>query len=192
MKKFFHNLAVSFKSWLNRRRMARCVREAAKIISRTKLEFPGCEGALCMAWPTTGATGAGNAAGTHLASGTGTTLLWGTANWTNITGWLTVLKISQKVDMAYEEKLPNGDGHTAGLVQGIDSLTWEIEVRDDTQMDVSALQVGKQIVVRDGAGLYPGGARGTTYTGIIMGAGWDTAPRTAAGRTLTVTKFCLF
>ena len=141
-----------------------------------------------MAWPT---TGSGSVASGHTASGTATTILWGTKDFSSITGFLTVTKISTKTIVAYEEQLPNGDGLTAGLVIGIDGIEVDIEVRDDVNQVVTDLQVGKTILIRDGGGLYPGGARSATYTGIITGNGWDTAPKTPAGRTLTVKKFAL-
>jgi len=145
-----------------------------------------------MAWPTTGATGNGNAAsGQYVANGTATTLLWGTNNFMNITGWLTITKIAQKTIVAFDENLPNGDGLTAGKVQGIDGFTTEIEVRDDVNQVTSALTVGQRILVTDGGGLYPGGARGAQYSGIIKDNGWDAAPKTPAGRMLTVEKFIL-
>jgi hypothetical protein len=146
-----------------------------------------------MAWPTTGSTGAGNAAsGQYIANGmTATTLLWGTNNFMTPTGWLTITKISQKTIVAFKEELPNGDGLTAGQVIGIDGFRTEIEVRDDMNQVTSALTVGQRITVVDGGGLYPGGARGASYSGIIADNGWDTAPKTPAGRTLTVEKFIL-
>jgi hypothetical protein len=145
-----------------------------------------------MAWPTTGAYGNGNAAsGQYAASGSATTLVWGTNNFMAVTGWLTILKISQRTIVAFKEELPNGDGLTAGQVLGIDGFRTEIEVRDDTSQVVSGLQVGQRILVTDGGGLYPGGGRGAQYTGTIVENGWDTAPKTAAGRTLTVEKFIL-
>ena len=144
------------------------------------------------AWPTTGATGNGNAAANqYIASGTATTILWGTNNFLNIAGFLTVTKISQRTIVAYEDQLPNGDGLTAGLVQGIDGIETDIEVRDDTQQNTTALTVGQTLLIKDGGGLYPNGARGATYTGIITKHDWETAPRTAAGRILTVKKFML-
>lgn len=192
MKNVFKQLKAAYNRWLNARRMARCIKEASKRLAHQKALWPGCEGARMMAWPTTGATGNGNApTGQYIASGTATTILWGTNNWSSITGFLTVTKISQRTINAFKDQLPQGDGLTAGLVQGIDGLLTDIEVRDDTTQVVADLQVGKNLLIRDGGGLYPGGARGATYTGIITENGWDTAPRTPAGRVLTVEKFCL-
>lgn len=175
-----------------RRQFTRCFKKAKLIVGKIKEKYPNCENAMAMAWPTTGATGNGNAAaGQYIANGTATTILWGTNNFANITGWLTVTKIAQKEIVAFEERLPNGDGLTAGLVQGIDGMETQIEVRDDTNQVTSALQIGQRLMIIDGGGLYPGGARGASYSAIMMENSWDTAPKTAAGRTLTVTKFAL-
>jgi hypothetical protein len=145
-----------------------------------------------MGWPTTGPTGGGNAAtGQHIANGTGTTLLWGTNNFANITGWLTITKVNQKTIMAYDENLPNGDGLTAGKVQGIDGSRWELDVRDDVNQVTNALTVGQRLVIQDGAGLVPGGARGSQYSCIIADHSWEAAPKMPAGRTLSVEKFLL-
>lgn len=191
MKKLFKKILSGLQNWNHRRRVESCVRKAAEIIAKTKLDFPLCEGAR-MAWPTTSATGNGNAAsGQYIANGTATTILWGTNQYAPLTGWLTVTKISMKTIVAYEEQLPNGDGLTAGLVQGIDGIQTDIEVRDDTNQITSSLTVGNRIVLQDGGGLVPGGARGATYSSIITEHGWDTAPKTAAGRMLTVKKFIL-
>ena len=165
---------------------------ARRYVRRNFLGYVDQEEQQNQAWPTTGSTGAGNAAsGQYVANGTATTLLWGTNNFMTPTGWLTITKISQKTIVAYKEELPNGDGLTAGQVLGIDGFRTEIEVRDDVNQVTSALTVGQRIAVVDGGGLYPGGTRGASYSGIIVDNGWDTAPKTAAGRMLTVEKFML-
>src|ERR1700676_1388141 len=123
---------------------------------------------LGMAWPTTGATGGGNAAaGQYIASGTGTTLIWGTNNILPnqaAMNFLTITKISQRTIMAFDENLPNGDGLTAGKVQGIDGFLMDIEVRDDYNKVTSALTVGQRITVEDNGGLVPGGSRYAQYS----------------------------
>ena len=150
---------------------------------------------LGMAWPTTGATGNGNAAaGQYVANGTGTTLLWGTNNVMGSgtpAGFLTITKISQRTIMAFDENLLNGDGLTAGKVQGIDGFLVDIEVRDDVNQVTSALTVGQRLLVLDNGGLVPGGARGAQYSAIMTENDWDAAPRTPAGRRLAAQKFLL-
>jgi hypothetical protein len=148
---------------------------------------------LGMAWPTTSTTGNGNAAvGQYQALGTGTSLLWGTNNFVpsgDVAGFLTVTKITQKPIIAFNENLPNGDGLTAGKVIGLDGIHTEIEVRDDINQPVALLTIGKWIWIQDGGGLF--GTRYAKYKGIIVDAGWDAAPKTPAGRTLTLESFVL-
>lgn len=191
MKNFFKSLVARFNDWRQHRKMLACIRRAAAIVRNSKLEYPSCEGAIC-GWPTTGASGNGNiSAAQYFANGNATGILWGTNNFLNITGFFTVTKISQKTMMAADENLPNGDGQTAGKVQIIDGSSWEIEVRDDVSQVTSALTVGQRLLIPDGGGLVPGGARGATYSAIIKDNSWDTAPKTPAGRTLSVEKFVL-
>jgi hypothetical protein len=148
---------------------------------------------LGMAWPTTGATGGDNvAAGSYSAYGSGTTILWGTNNFiptTDISGFLTVTKASQKTLIAADENLPNGDGATAGKVIIVDGMETDIEVRDDINQPVANLQVGKWILIQDGAGML--GTRYAKYKAIIIDHGWDSAPKTPAGRTLKCQAFLL-
>jgi hypothetical protein len=154
-----------------------------------------------MSWnPTTGATGNGNpAAGSYNASGTATTLYWGTqatavslgSGGGLISGFLTITKISQKTIVAFNEKLPNGDGLTAGQVLGIDGFQTEVEVRDDSNQPVNSLTVGQTVYVADNGGLVPGGARGAYYKARIVENGWEAAPKTPAGRTLSLENFIL-
>lgn len=182
---------AAFNAWNARRKYSKCAKKAARILAATKAQFPNCESAMAMAWPTTGATGNGNAAtGQYIANGTGTTLLWGTNNLANPTGWLTITKFTQKT-LAELIKLENGDGLTAGTVQLIDGAQWDIEVRDDTTQITSALTVGQRVSIIDGGGLVPGGTRGASYSAILTDTGWDAAPKTPAGRTLTAMKFIL-
>jgi hypothetical protein len=145
------------------------------------------------AWPTTSTTGNGNApAGQYIANGTATTILWGTSNFTNITGFLVVTRIREQTMMAFDTNLEQGDGFTAGKVQGIDGFRMELDVRDDTNQVTSALTVGQRLQLQDGGGLVPGGRTiGSLYSCIITGHDWETAPKIPAGRTLTVEKFLL-
>lgn len=170
----------------------RALYHVAKMEWRLRCGYTPQEMQQNQAWPTTGATGNGNAAtGQYVANGTATTLLWGTNNFASITGWLTVTKVSTRTLVAFEESLPNGDGLTAGHVLGIDGVVHDIEVRDDVNQVTSALTVGQRLAIQDGGGLVPGGTRGQSYSCIITEHDWDTAPKTPAGRKLTVKKFIL-
>jgi len=150
---------------------------------------------LAMSWnPTTGATGAGNvAAGQYNATGTATTLLWGTSYlWAGAppTGWLTITDFKQRTKTELTE-LMNGDGLTAGTVQLIDGFIADVEVRDDINQVTSALTSGQRIYIYDAGGLVPGGARGSQYRGIIGDHDWNTAPKTPAGRRLSIHVYLL-
>jgi hypothetical protein len=189
----FKQIAATFRYWKVKRQFARCQREAAQIVARIKAQYPGCDTAV-NAWPTTGSTGNGNAAvGQYIATGTGTTLLWGTNNALGAftpTGWLTITDIKQRT-LTEKIQLPNGDGLTAGTVQLIDGFAEDLEVRDDTTQVTANLTVGQRIYILDGGGLVPGGARGASYHGIIVEHDWNTAPKTPAGRKLSVDIYLL-
>jgi hypothetical protein len=194
MKKLFSNIAAAYLRWNMKRQFVRFQKEAAEIVARIKEQYPGCEGAM-NAWPTTGASGNGNAAtGQYIANGTwATTLLWGTNNimgGSTPTGFLTILDVKFRT-LAEKIPMPNGDGLTAGLVQLIDGVVMDLEVRDDTTQVTTGLTVGQRVYILDNGGLVPGGARNAQYSGIITEHDWNTAPKTAAGRRLAVDKYLL-
>ena len=192
--KILSTILAAYRSWQFKRRIRIARARAAVIVDRRRREFWAATDAVNM-WPTTGATGAGNAAtGQYVANGTGTTLLWGTNNILGAntpTGFLTINKISQRTIVAFKDQLPNGDGLSAGQVIAIDGFLMDIEVRDDVNQVTGTLVVGQRIYVLDNGGLVPGGTRYAQYSGIITEHDWDTAPRTPAGRRLAVEKYIL-
>ena len=148
---------------------------------------------IAMAWPTTGTSGPGHNAGQYVSTGNASTILWGTANiWAGSppTGFLVITKFSQKTKTELVE-LPNGDGLTAGTVQLIDGFTAEIEVRDDVNQVTTNLTSGARLYILDEGGLVPGGVRGAQYRGILADTSWDAAPKTPAGRMLSVHVYLL-
>ncbi len=193
MKKLFATIAASYRYWKCQRRMARAARLAAKFLRRRQQEFSGALDAV-NAWPTTGPTGNGNVStGQYVATGTGTTLIWGTTGMMGSpppTGFLTINSIKQRT-ITELTKLPNGDGLTAGTVQLIDGMTTNVEVRDDETQVTTALTVGSRVYVIDNGGLVPGGARGAQYRGIMVEHDWDSAPKTPAGRVLAIDVYLL-
>jgi hypothetical protein len=143
-----------------------------------------------MAWPATGATPATGVA----ATGVATTMLWGTEDLSAITGFAVITSARQQTLVAFEEEVSNGTGLTAGHIIAKNGAQWELEVKDDTRQVMTNLRVGQTVLVRDGAGLLGGRAGSYTtsnYTGIITGHDWNTAPKTSAGRTITVKNFTL-
>ena len=128
-----------------------------------------------MSSPTTPSTG-------YTAQGT-TTIVWGTdALWSTY----VVTRISER-DLIENIKLPNGTGITTTRVQLKDGRQWDITVRDDTGM--TPPKSGDTLVVKDAGGLI--GTVGLNYTARIVESGWDSAPKQAAERTLTVESLVL-
>lgn len=107
-----------------------------------------------MSWPT---TGAGSLATGYIATGTATTLRWGTdevvktVNGTSVASFAVVNRITQR-NLVNNIKLPNGDGLTGGRVQLIDGVQWDISLRDDTQI-TNRPKVGTTVTIVDMGGL---------------------------------------
>lgn len=129
-------------------------------------------------------TGPGAVADGYIANGK-TTIRWGTED---LFGVYDVLRFHQK---PRAENLPllQGAGLTSTVVTLLDGSTWELTVRDDVNMAVP--QVGTRILLVDAAGLVPGGEIGVAYSCIVEDAQFDVAPKQAAERTVTATKFTL-
>lgn len=185
MKKLLQKLVANFKAWQNKRRYKIAVWRAAKIIARTKAKWPGCEGAMMAdVWPPTSGATTG-----YVAKGK-TTILWGTegllASPIPAAGFYTVIRFSQK-QIVDRTKLPNGNGVTSSDVFVTDGSTWEITVRDDTQMTPPL--VNTTISVVDAQGLL--GNVGLVYSARIVDSGWESAPKQAGERTLMADNLLL-
>lgn len=183
--KLFKIIKKLWASAVSRYRIAKAQRLAAEFVACVKAQYPGCEGAM-NAWPT---TGAGSLSTGVLATGV-TTIRWGTKGLGQNTGWLTVLRFSQKT-LTENIKLPNGDGVTSTRIQIVDGQQWDITVRDDTALVPP--QVGDSITVVDAAGLIGGLAADAvkTYSATVVESGFDTAPKQAGERTVTVENLLL-
>lgn len=128
-----------------------------------------------MASPTTPSSG-------YSAQGV-TTIVWGTDT---LWGAYVVTRFNQK-HLAENIKLSNGTGLTTTRVLLIDGSQFDLTVRDDTNM--TPPKAGTTITVKDAAGFL--GTVGTTYTCRVVDAGWETAPKQAAERTIVAEKLAL-
>lgn len=131
-----------------------------------------------MSWPKTGAAPRAGV----LVQGV-TTIEWGTED---MFGVFVVLRYSQR-QLVTNDKLPQGSGLTSTRVQTIDGAAVDLTVRDDTTMTPPA--AGTTLSIVDGGGLF--GAVGTSYTCRVTESGWDSAPKQAGERSLTVEKLIL-
>jgi hypothetical protein len=137
-----------------------------------------------MSWPT---TGAGSLASGYMAQGV-TTIRWGTNGVSSVTGFLVVVRASQR-NLVENIKLPNGDGVSATRVQLVDGVEWDIVVRDDTTQVPSGLRIGQTIAIKDMAGHL--GTVGLDYVGRVIGHNYEAAVKQPGERTLTVENLLL-
>lgn len=179
MKKLLNKISNSFKAWAARRRYARCVAAAARIVARTKAAWPGCAGAMATAtWPPVSGTTVG-----FTVKGK-TTIQWGSDGLLSSPfpgggGFYTVTDAKQKL-IIDRTKLPNGTGVSTSDVFVQDGASWEITVRDDSGMTPPVLNTAVTLV--DGAGLL--GTVGLTYSARVVDPSWETGVKKAAERTL--------
>jgi len=134
-----------------------------------------------------------------------TTLEWGTegdmaggtaaagANGANY-GYYVVTSFQQRPVLAFNEKLPNGNGITSSRVIGIDGIQWEITVRDDTRFAAPA--VGSTVYLRDRAGMlgafgFPTGSPKSTVAATVIEPRYQGGPKQAGERSITVEKLTL-
>ena len=134
------------------------------------------------AWPDTGA-----APTSGVMIGGVTTIRWGSKGLLQSpgSGAYVVLRFNER-ELAENIKLPNGSGLTSTRVLISDGVQWEVTVRDDTAFVPP--QVGDTVSIVDGAGLILGTTAGAikTFTATVVDSGFDTAPKQAAERTLTI------
>ena len=144
------------------------------------------------AWPT---TGAGSLASGYIGSGV-TTIFWGTEGVLQSpkpsSGFYTVLRANQKT-IVDNQKLPQGDGLTTTDIGIVDGHSWELTVRDDTQM--TPPQVWDSVTVIDIGGVIAGTASSLgahkAYAGRVKDANYDSAVRQAGERVLLIERLTL-
>ena len=117
----------------------------------------------------------------YAAQGT-TTLLWGTEG---LFYTFTVLRYNEK-ELVENIKLPNGAGIDSTRVQLRHGLGWEITVRDDTLMVPP--RVGTLVTIYDGGAMFNGSTRGNVILCRVVESSFDTAPKQAAERVISVEK----
>lgn len=134
-----------------------------------------------------------------------TTIRWGTDGVLQSpkpsSGFYTVLRANQRT-LIDNIKLPNGTGPTITRVQVLDGSVWDLTVRDDSNMAVSATPgpiVGYVVTITDMGGLIsgnmssstPGHNVGSTFTATVIDSGYEAAPKQAGERTITVENLLL-
>lgn len=150
-----------------------------------------------MAWPTTGGS---VASGVLIQSAT--TIRWGSGdlvksiNSVTATGTVAVVTRFSQRALVDNIKLPQGDGLTSSRVQIHDGVQWDITVRDSVGLVAAAakIQIGMSVVIVDAGGMITGSGTtgvGAVYTATIVENGYETAPKTAGERTLTVENLVL-
>lgn len=143
-----------------------------------------------MSWPT---TGAGSLATGYLATGTATTVRWGTdevvktVNGTTVTSFAVVNRITQR-NLVNNIKLPQGDGLTAGRVQLVDGVQWDLSLRDDTNI-TNRPKVGTAVTLVDMGGLID--AVGEVYTATVVETAYEASVGGPGEITLTVENLLL-
>jgi len=136
-----------------------------------------------MSWPTTSAG--------YSATGI-TTIRWGTDGALDspkpASGYYVVTKFSEK-QLVESIKLSNGTGITSTRILLTDGVDWNITVRDDTTM--TAPTVGTQIKIVDAGNLVPSPNTGTALWATVVDSNYETAPKQAGERTITVERLRL-
>ena len=114
------------------------------------------------------------------------TIRWGTADMKGTWSAYVITKFSQK-RIVENIKLTNGVGLTTSRIQLLDGHEWTITVRDDTSMDVPA--IGTEVMICDAAGLVT--TLGESYKAVVTESSYDTAPKQAGERNITVERLTL-
>ena len=159
-----------------------------------------------MAWPTQGTAWAGTTQTLAIgvvASGTATTMRWGSAGVVTHTGattnsagtgtavasFLVVTRISQrrkKEDLQYD----NGDGVQSGRMQIFHGVEWDVTIREDTRMGIPT--EGTYVTIYDIAN-HLGGTLTTpiAYAAYVLTCDVDTAPKQPGERVLKLERIKL-
>lgn len=138
-----------------------------------------------MAWPLTGA--GGSIATGSIASGDIAYAYWGTLGLFPGYTFALITRAQQrqkKDDLVFE----NGSGLQSGRMQLFHGVVWELTVRDDSRFGSVPLPGTNLTVVDMAAHL---GAQGATYSCYVLTSDYDTAPKQAGERTITIERIKL-
>lgn len=158
------------------------------ILARVKRQYPGCQGAMnANSWPavsgvTTGFTMEGV---TTIRFGT-TGLLQSPSH--NNGDFFEVLRFNQK-PLIENIKLPNGTGITSTRILLKDGHTFDITVRDDSEM--TPPWPGDTWVITDAGGLLTDGVPGAVYSCKVVDGNYDTAVKQAGERGIQLENLLL-
>jgi len=120
-----------------------------------------------------------------------TTIRWGTdgrmadSAKTN-SGYYVVLDVQQEQVVAFNDKLPQGNGLTSTRVIGIDGNRWTVKVRDDTRMTPPT--IGTTVSIMDMLGV---STVNTLRYGIVVESGYSSAVKEPGTRNITVERLTL-
>lgn len=161
---------------------------ANRIVNRVKRQYPRCEGAVNVnSWPSvSGVT-------TGFEMDGITTIRFGTDGLLqsprhNNGDFFTVLRFNQK-PLIENIKLPNGTGITTTRILLKDGHTFDITVRDDSEM--APPWPGDTWVITDAGGLLPNGVPGAVYSCTVVDGNYDTAVKQAGERGIQLENLTL-
>jgi hypothetical protein len=145
-----------------------------------------------MSWPT---TITGTLTNGIRADGV-STIHWGTydvlstVNGLSVTGGtIAIVTRANQRTLAENIKLPNGDGVTTTRIQIVDGEQWDVTIRADNRLDSNTPKVGTKVLVADLGGHL--GTVGAYITCRVIESGFDTAPKQAGERTISIEKLAL-
>jgi hypothetical protein len=167
-------------------RIAQAERLAARRMLASKLEFPGCEGAM-NAWPPV----SGTTTGYDVDGAVPSSIRWGTDGLLQSPtpsggGYAVVNRLSER-ELVDIERLPNGTGVNVLRVRIKQGGQWTVTVRDN--QTVTFPKIGGTVSVVDAAGHL--GTLGLTYTATVVENDYEAALKQPGERTLLVEKLTL-
>lgn len=192
MKTILALFKKQFQYWRLNRRWNKAKRQAAKIIQRTKSQYPNGDAIFAVSpiWPAVSGRDPG------LTIKGVTTIMWGTpgilVSPKPASGYYAVLRVNQR-PILDRSKLPTGAGQTSTDVILQDGVTMEMTVRDDSQMTPPVINTACTVVDISGliglSGSTP--LAGVTYSARVVDNNYETAVKQAGERVLVLDNLVL-